>query len=120
METLRRIVGQAHHEPKAAAAAWHAESYIRSLCAKLHDPIDSIRLPPDNFIVIKVKVPKDADAYGNIAVGPRAVARHKIGGGRGYTVTTHRDTSPLGWPVVARFEDVLITYGLPRRGASQV
>lgn len=120
VEALRRIVGKALNEPEAAAAAWHAESYVRSLCAKFRDPIESIRLTPDNFIVIKVKFPEGSDAYGNIAVGPRGVARHKIGGGRGYTVTTHRDTSPLGWPVVARFEDVLITYGLPRRGASQV
>ena len=115
VETLRGIVDNAGSEPEAAAAAWHAEPYIRCLCAEFQDPIASIRLTPDNFIVIKVKFPEGSDAYGNIAVGPRGMVRHKIGKGREYTVTTSDSTSPFGWPFLASFEKVLSRYGLPSR-----
>ena len=56
VETLRCIVGKVDNEPMAAAAAWHAEPYIRRLCAVFQDPIDSIRITPDNFIVIRGEV----------------------------------------------------------------
>ena len=58
VETLRTIVGKADNELTAAAAAWRAEPYTRRLCTAFQDPIGSIRLTPDNFIVIRVKYPR--------------------------------------------------------------
>ena len=114
VETLRRIVGQADDEPAAAAAAWHAEPYIRRLCAVFQNPIDAIQLTDDNFIVIRVKFPTDTDAYGKIAIGPRGMVRTKIG--RGYESTDCTSLSPpWGWPLLDDFERTLGQYGLPRQ-----
>ena len=118
VETLRRIVGNADNEPEAAAAAWHADPYIRRLCAEFQDPIDCIRLTPDNFIVIEVGFPEDSDAYGKIAVGPRGTVRHKIRRGRENTDSTSRSSGIFGWPRLDSFEKVLSTYDLPRRSPS--
>ena len=119
VETLRRIVGKAENEPRVAAAAWHAEPYVRRLCAAFQDPIDSIRLTPDNFIVIRVKYPESADAYGSIAVGPRGVVRAKIGRGHEHTDSTKGKNPSEGWPLLDDFERTLERYGLPRIAAAQ-
>ena len=115
VETLRTIVGKADNEPAAAAAGWHAESYIRCLCSRFQDPIGSIRLRSDNFIVIEVKFPEDSDAYGRIAVGPNGMVRHKIGRGHGYTDSTRGKNPSEGWPLLDSFEEQLEQYGLLRR-----
>ena len=115
VETLRRIVGEADNEPKAAAAAWHAEPYIRRLCAAFQDPIDDIRLTPDNFIVIRVKFPESSDAYGSIAVGPRGVVRAKFGRGHDFTDSTRGKNPSEGWPLLDSFEEALEGYELPKR-----
>lgn len=115
VETLRRIVGKVDNEPTAAAAAWHAEPYIRCLCSRFKDPIQGIRLLPDNFIVIEVKFPEDSDAYGKIAIGPHGVVRHKIGRGREHTDSTSGKTPHEGWPYLDSFERQLEEYGLPVR-----
>ena len=114
VETLRRIVGKAKNEPKAAAA-WHAEPYIRRLCAQFQDPILRIRLTPDNFFVIEVKFPEDSETSGKIAVGPHGMVRHKIGRDRSYTVSTNGKLPHEGWPYLDNFEQHLEEYGLPRR-----
>ena len=115
VETLRRIVGKADNEPRAAAAAWHAEPYIRRLCSQFQDPIEKIRLTPDNFIVIEVKFPEEADAYARIAVGPRGMVRHKAGMGRNFTDSTDGEPPNEGWPYLHSFDETLESYGLPRR-----
>ena len=115
VETLRRIVGQADNDPEAAAAAWHAEPYVRRLCAAFQDPIGKIRLTPDNFIVIEVKFPEESDAYGKIAVGPHGVVRHKIGRSREYRDSTDGKVPHEGWPYLDSFEESLESYGLPKR-----
>ena len=119
VETLRRIVGKADKEPMAAAAAWHAEPYIRRLCTVFQDPIDSIRVTPDNFIVIRVKYPNNSDAYGRIAIGPRGVARAKIGRGHEFTDSTRGKSPPEEWPLLDDFERTLERYGLPQIAAAQ-
>ena len=118
VETLRRIVGQADNEPLAAAAAWHAEPYIRLLCAAFQDPIGTIRLTPDNFIVIRVKFPTGTDAYGNIAIGPRGIVRAKIGRGYEFADTTSGRYPSEGWPRIDDVKQTLDQYGLPRRATS--
>lgn len=118
VQDMRRIVGKTRNTPEAAAAAWHAEPFIRCLCATFQDPIESIRLTPDNFIVIEVKFPEGSEPYGRIAIGPRGVARYKIGKDSQYTITSHRDSSPLGWPILVGLEDTLSEFGLPRLGDS--
>ena len=115
VETLRRIVGMADNEPTAAASAWHAEPYIRCLCARFQDPIQSIRLTPDNFIVVEVKFPEGSDAYGKIAIGPLGVAGHRLGWNRGHTDATSGTTPYEGWPYLAHFERQLEEYGMPVR-----
>ena len=115
VETLRRIVGKANNDPTAAAAAWHAEPHIRCLCARFQDPIQSVKLMPDSFIVIEVKFPEDSDAYGRIAIGPHGVARHKIGRGREYTDSTSGREPHEGWPYLDGFERILNEYGMPVR-----
>ena len=115
VETLRRIVGKADNEPEAAAAAWHAEPYIRHLCAAFQDPIRRIKLTPDNFIVIEVKFPEESDAYGKIAVGPHGSVRHKIGSGREHRDSTDGKPPNEGWPYLNSFEETLESHGLPKR-----
>ena len=114
-ETLRRIVGKAANEPRAAAAAWHAEPYIRCLCSRFQDPIGSIRLTPDYFIVITVNFPESSDSYARTAIGPNGMVRHKIGRGREYTDSTSGRPPHEGWPHLDSFERQLEEYGLLRR-----
>lgn len=116
VETLREIVGKADNEPHAAAAAWHAEPYIRRLCSAFRDPIAAIRLTEDNFIVIHIKYPEDADGYGTIAVGPRGVVRAKIGRDSGFMDSTRGKHPFRGWPLIHEdFEESISRYGLPKR-----
>ena len=115
VETLRRIVGMADNEPEAAAAAWHAEPYVRRLCSQFQDPIRRIRLAPDHFIVVEVKFPEESDAYGKIAVGPHGVVRHKIGRGYEFTDSTGGKIPSEGWPYLDSFEETLESYGLSKR-----
>lgn len=118
VDVLRNIVGRSGNRTDAAAAAWHAEPYVRSLCSAFEDPIGSIRLTPDNFIVIEIKFPEGSTAHGKIAIGPNGIARHKIGRGSNFTDATDGKSPHYGWPHLQHFDRTLEEHGLPRRTAS--
>ena len=115
LRTLRQLVDEKDNDPLAASAAWHAEPYIRRLCASFEAPIAGTRLTDDNFIVIEIKFPDTSEGYGKIAIGPRGTARIKIGRGREYTDRTSRSNSIWEWPMLDNLEATLKEYGMPTR-----
>ena len=57
-DAVDRIEAEARRD--AAAAAWHAESIVRFLCATVGDRIAGVRVSEDQFIVITAEFPWDA------------------------------------------------------------
>ena len=57
-DAVDRIEAEARRD--AAAAAWHAESIVRFLCATVGDRIAGVRVSEDQFIVITAEFPGDA------------------------------------------------------------
>lgn len=114
VETLRQIVGKTGNTVNAAAAAWHAEPYIRRLCAAFLDPIHSIRITDDDFVVIKLSYPESSDATGRIAIGPRGIARIRTSTANKVTDSTRGKDPIEGWPILDDFEQTLENNGLPR------
>ena len=98
--------------PAAVSAAWHAETYIRRLCATFADPIEDIRID-DNCVVITIKLPMGSDTYAKIAVGPRGSAQSKIGNSTRFSITKC-DGGYLGhWSMANTIESNLRSLGMP-------
>lgn len=99
-------------EQAAVSAAWHAETFIRRLCATFLDPIAEMRFL-DNSLVVTVKFPQGSDGYGKIAVGPLGVAASKIGNGSGYVDSTCKGTQLEQQSLADEIERRLRDLGLP-------
>ncbi|MCY4370691.1 MAG: hypothetical protein OXF41_15060 [bacterium] len=109
---LRDLADRASSQ-EAASATWHAETYIRRLCATFTDPIKDIRID-DNCVVITVKFPDESEAYAKIAVGPRGTTHAKIGNRSGYSDTACKGSSySLQSSLANMIESELRALGLP-------
>lgn len=71
---------------QAASSAWHLEPCIRRLCARCEDPIKTISISEDNFVVVAIKFPEESVSNARIAIGPLGSGMYEIeyeGGERG-------------------------------------
>ena len=116
IKELRNLVFETGGQA-AVRAAWHAETYIRHLCAIFEDPIAEIRFD-DNCLVLTVRFPQGSDSYGKIAVGPRGTAHSKIGNSRRYTDSTCEGAQIEQWSLADKIETELRNLGLPTQEAN--
>ena len=73
VRVLRTLVDQTDNKPEAASAAWHAETYVRRLCATFKDPIKTMRFD-GKHVLISISFPPESDQQATIAVGPWGTA----------------------------------------------
>ena len=113
LAALRQRVGDVEGERRtnAASAAWHAEPYIRKLCATFVDPIESVSMTEDGLIVVALNTPGDADSRASISFGPLGAHAYR-------SSTKNQQTESLGRPspsfhVPNSFLEKLAELGLP-------
>ena len=101
VEALRAAVDQLDAEPgrDAAAAAWHAASFVRFFCSTYDGAVTGVRLNEDSFIVLRAEVPGDDVIDVTIAVGPDGTCACKVS-------TANGDLASAA-PDVRGFEQVL-------------
>ena len=113
---LRHKVGQVsgRRRTKIAAAAWHAEPWIRSLCSRYHDPIGGVRISDDDILVIHLKLPPELEATARIGFGPSGASVYGVDRGGRYTTGS---SSPQWTHMIApeMFMKTLDELGLRRR-----
>ena len=63
---------------EAASSAWHTEPCIRRLCTRFEDPIKTISISDDNFVVVDIKFPEESVSNARIAIGPLGSGMYKI------------------------------------------
>ena len=90
VKALRAAVDgvEAGRRQEAAAAAWHAESVVRFLCATFGGGIAGVRLSEDCFIVIAAEFPENELVEATIAVGPDGTCACKITAGKSHVAAT--------------------------------
>ena len=107
---LRRAVEKCsvRRRTEAASSAWHIEPCIRRLCARFDDPIKTISISEDNYVVVAIKFPKESVSKARIAIGPLGSGMYEIeyeGGKRG-------SRSENGWQLGESFLKVFEEAGL--------
>ena len=75
-QALRHAVDRLTGERKvqAASAAWHAEPCVRQLCTTFEDPVRTVRVTDDNFIVVTVRFPSGHPSEAELAFSPRGMS----------------------------------------------
>ena len=113
VQALRHAVGGpfGRQEAEAASSAWHIEPCIRHLCTVFEDPIRSIQITEDNFVVVTLNFPVESKSEGKIAVGPLGTGNYHIKRDREATFSTKSEAWLLGMSV----EESLREAGLPVR-----
>lgn len=112
LTTLRQLVEKCSlgNRTEAASSAWHIEAYIRRLCSRFEDPIRSIHITCDNFVVVTINFPEGNGSSGIAAIGPLGRGAHEfkyIGGKRvgridspgGYGEGFFKDLENAGLPL---------------------
>ena len=89
---------------EAASSAWHAEPCIRHLCSRFEDPIKSISISDDNFVIVTVKFPVECQSEGKIAFGPRGTGTCIIKAGRREVISCYREARSMELPVGEELE----------------
>ena len=68
---------------EAASAAFHAEPLLRLLCEQFEDPVRSVAISDDNFVIIRINLHSNRNCDARIVVSPRGEAAfHMQGEGR--------------------------------------
>ena len=68
---------------EAASAAYHAEPLLRVLSEKFEDPVRTIAISDDNFVIIRINLHSNRNCDARIVVSPRGEAAfHMQGEGR--------------------------------------
>lgn len=100
-----------------AAAAWHAEPWIRSLCWHFEDPVDAVWISDDDILVVELKFPAEIEANAKIGFGPSGARVYGVKGGASYRTSSSswRETDRFGADTLIRTLDEL---GLRRRSAT--
>ena len=91
---------------EAASAAYHAEPLLRVLSEKFEDPVRTIAISDDNFVIIRINLHSDRNCDARIVVSPRGEAAfHMQGEGRrkdGFVDLRHED--PLRSSLIDKLE----------------
>ena len=98
LAALRYKVEQVSGErrTKIAAAAWHAEPWIRALCSSYKDPISGFRIN-DDILILDIKLPPEIKASVRIGFGPAGVRLYAVDHAGGQTTSSSsRDSDPFG------------------------
>ena len=91
---LRSRKCQADAIVEAASAAYHAEPLLRLLCEQFEDPVRSVAISDDNFVVIRINADDERDSDARIVVSPRGEAAfhlHRDGRSPGGFLDVHND-----------------------------
>ena len=115
LRALRQKVHQTDNNQQVICAAWHAEPWLRRLCAEFDNPIAGFRVTDDSFIVADIGFPEESENEGKIAFGPLGTVAYKIGNRAKFNAGSTKSTTVEGWIVSATVEDDLRGYGLPTR-----
>ena len=96
LSALRHEVEQVSGERRtqAASAAWHAEPWIRSLCSKFVDPVESVFIADDDTLVVALRMPADGHATAAFAFGPLGSNTYRVTEGEKESVSFGKP-SPL-------------------------
>ena len=98
---------------EAASAAYHAEPLLRVLSEKFEDPVRTIAISDDNFVIIRINLHSNRNCDARIVVSPRGEAAfHMQGEGRrkgGLVDLRHGD------PVRSSLIDKLEQFGVRAR-----
>ena len=88
-QALRHAVDRLTGERKvqAAGAAWHAEPCVRQLCATFEDPVETVRVTDDNFIVVTIRFPSGHLSEAELAFSPRGMSSCSVRRDRGETLS---------------------------------
>ena len=65
---------------KASSSAFHAEPLLRRLCDEFENPVRTISISEDDFVVIILNTPNDIGSKARIAIGPHGEGAHFMKG----------------------------------------
>ena len=91
---------------EAASAAFHAEPLLRLLCEKFEDPVRTIAISDDNFVIIRINLHSNRNCDARIVVSPRGEAAfHMQGeGGRKGGLVDLRHGDPVRSSLIDKLE----------------
>ena len=100
------MVHDGNADPRLAAAAFHAERIAVQLLAEFVDPIADVEWAGD-VMIIRFKIPNDADWDARLAVGPLGTAQYRITvGGQSTEVSCDQ-----GWMIIETLVEDLKQHG---------
>ena len=94
-------------DPRIAAAAFHAERLVVQLLAEFVDPVADVEWA-DDVMIIKFKIPNDADWDARLAVGPLGTAQYRITVGGQFTEVN----CDQGWMIIETLVEDLKQHGV--------
>ena len=104
--------GSNETKPELASSAWHMEPCIRRLCSIFEDPVRTIQITEDNFVVVTLNFPDGSGTEGKIAVGPLGTGNYVIKRRNGgFSASIEGEA----WSLANSMEDALKEAGLPVR-----
>ena len=85
---------------QVSSSAFHAEPVLRQLCEEFENPVRTIAISKDNFVVITINVPNDQGSKASIAIGPHGESSHHMQGEKkmtsGFFNVKENYLNPLG------------------------
>ena len=78
IKQLRDLFAQSAKTIALASSAWHADPYVRRLCAKFKDPIASMEFNGNN-LVVRLNCRRSQGEFASLAIGPQGMACSNIG-----------------------------------------
>ena len=79
---------------EVSGAAWHAEAYLRRLCARFENPVAGIAIQDSNDIVIRLNFPPDNKTVAAAVVSPQGTVVCRIQSPTGVQLG-HAEHAPL-------------------------
>jgi len=107
LSELRRRILRLPEERRMqmVSAVWYAEPYLRGLCSRYEDPIESYFLDDENLVVVSLKIPEDSMSRAQIAIGPSGTCTYVIWTNRGKVTSVGNATWPVSEGLWKNLED---------------
>lgn len=115
IQALRHAVDDVTSDRRveAASAAWHAEPCIRQLCAAFEDPVRTVRLTDDNFLVVTIRFPVGSPSEAELAFSPRGMSTCSVSRDKNKSLSQSRHGWVRGLAMKGIIKE-LEAAGLPR------